>query len=1635
MSVEPTLSFELNNDSFNSDTLIKLLGQNPDLTSNEIDYTNLIPLINHYSIIESTSPKSLTDNEYESIEEYFKDKDDISLDLDVRLFPKVPKKSSIVMQTRNKLLNTLFELNFTQEYHTLIYAIYQLHKTKPKNNECIHIDYFKIQNIHLSLNRSNKTLKSKFTLSFAIYLRESIYPIYLKDTYKHMNEIIQLLMIPALTNYQSNGNSPLSPPTVSSFYSLITDNTNKNYCDPKSPYLDIKGIYKTLLPFQVDSLKWMLRHENVEMIVKENPQYSIKKEEQEDDEEGTTEKEITLKYSVDLTTLKFPKNHVNDEIISEILDNLTPGWKRIHPYNDPTTLYWYNEYNGAICRTPFVMKHLESIEYNRLPAKAFLCEEMGLGKTLEIISLIRLNPRKNISDEIKTDIYDSSRQIKESKTTLILCPATIINQWIEELNNTCPDLKIFNYRGIVDMQLEDELLTPQEVAYQMRDHDIVITSYTVLGRELDRGIFKPTKRPKRKSSGSERIDYSSPLMLLEFYRLVLDEAQLASLSISKVSQFSTIIPRVHTWCVSGTLIRKDLNDLLSLLKSQRMYPIDSMTSEQWMNIPRYFFDRLFKNKCLRHTKEMVGKQVSLPKQTRIMLRSPFSTIENDNYQDLFNRFLNQVGLDENGDPVGEGYDYDSSKLYMRSWSGKLRMVCCHALLHTAHLRGRVNLDDLNGTRNKTKNKNKNNENNDDIFTIGTLDDVLKNLMTSNEQELTTCFVNYMKDYIQLGKIQEFLRNPAESVKIFKDIIKLAKEKLDYYKELPNWLDDDTFLTNKIRFALEYLHQAYFMLASAHYQHYRPMKALPDNFNDLKKIIDDKKNADGTVIKDENEAEDDDEEETEIIDVETLTDEEKKHYYLENEYYEKANQILNQLLEEPFKKSQNSISKLEVLFKGFEKYSVESIPTVKEDDIENNVIEVNEQDEENDVDVTKVDNDENDGKVKSNVKLPLISEYFDDYTKEFEHHSTNFGITFILDRVKECMKQLNDQSTIINNWFNELYLLQTVPVAEQEDQNDGKQYTIHLILQDQSQAYIDQLHLILSDRERCLNLTEGSLNFGSNKVMKTDRTELTMNSRNLTNKTDDSFNSKLEKLRKYFMPEGTINARYSFHTAILELIEESQAFLPESTQHKQIHEIIKLLKREQKQKNKNLHDIKIKVFDMLNYAFNAKVAYFRALQNRSDCLVNYVPESIGNSPRYAAMVEITEIQIRMDKELKKTVALTTRMKYLRSLNGRLNRDGEIQNGDDTCVICRFKILVGTLTPCGHKYCRECLNEWLKNKLACPLCQKSLKKDELYYFTYSRGGLKGDVIESIDDGKEELITENNENDGDVNNEHDNEEQNDLESLKLLQNRRIFEKDMNFIYQGLPISEIRQISNIKLRKSYGTKVDMIIRQVKYLMKKEKGVQILIFSQWNPFLQLLGTAMRSEGIRLNSWTDQKSGTGETTRKKSVNKKLGESIKEFKSNPAITCFLLNTVAQAAGLTFTNASHVFLCEPIVNLSFELQAINRIHRIGQTKETTVWNFIIEGTIEESIAYLSTKKRIQAAKVRRSKSGLEKGEVEGEVEGEDDKIEVIDDDVLEAKELTKINDSNINGETIADEDLWAAFFAAKSAKIIDNVFKDV
>lgn len=146
------------------------------------------------------------------------------------------------------------------------------------------------------------------------------------------------------------------------------------------------------------------------------------------------------------------------------------------------------------------------------------------------------------------------------------------------------------------------------------------------------------------------------------------------------------------------------------------------------------------------------------------------------------------------------------------------------------------------------------------------------------------------------------------------------------------------------------------------------------------------------------------------------------------------------------------------------------------------------------------------------------------------------------------------------------------------------------------------------------------------------------------------------------------------------------------------------------------------------------------------------------------------------------------------------------------------------------------------------------------------------------------------------------------------------------------------------------------------------------------------------------------------------QGIEDFKNDAAIECFLLHGRAHSSGLNLVNASHVFLCEPVLNTALELQAIARVDRIGQQHETTVWLYLIEGTVEESIYNLSVRRRMEhMGKGSLGKSRASTPEVLEPTLEDANTLE------MEQAKLSKLmSKDRTAGEAVDKDDLWECLF---------------
>jgi len=233
----------------------------------------------------------------------------------------------------------------------------------------------------------------------------------------------------------------------------------------------------------------------------------------------------------------------------------------LHPYTAPTPelpftfervtdadggAFYLSRVFGAATRD---LSAFRSIQASQDIRGGILAEEMGLGKTLEVISLMLLHPRP--AGPLKVMDPYLGKELLATSATLIVAPSALLDQWISELNRHAPTLKVMYYPGLQKAKKNSHhKITPA----LLDEHDVVITTYSVLRAEMWLALAteEPT-RPTRKSRQHERP--ISPLVQLSWWRLCIDEAQTVENWTNNAAKLARLIPRINAWAITGTPVR------------------------------------------------------------------------------------------------------------------------------------------------------------------------------------------------------------------------------------------------------------------------------------------------------------------------------------------------------------------------------------------------------------------------------------------------------------------------------------------------------------------------------------------------------------------------------------------------------------------------------------------------------------------------------------------------------------------------------------------------------------------------------------------------------------------------------------------------------------------------------------------------------------------------------------------------------------------------------------------------------------------------------------------------------------------------------------------------------------------------
>lgn len=193
---------------------------------------------------------------------------------------------------------------------------------------------------------------------------------------------------------------------------------------------------------------------------------------------------------------------------------------------------------------------------------------------------------------------------------------------------------------------------------------------------------------------------------------------------------------------------------------------------------------------------------------------------------------------------------------------------------------------------------------------------------------------------------------------------------------------------------------------------------------------------------------------------------------------------------------------------------------------------------------------------------------------------------------------------------------------------------------------------------------------------------------------------------------------------------------------------------------------------------------------------------------------------------------------------------------------------------------------------------------------------------------------------------------------------------VLQG--ILKLRQVCNTPMllpvdeqqNCSESIKTEMLLNELQNILGKHKAI---VFSQFSSMLHLLAEACDKQGIAYYHFDGQ-----------TPPAKRAEMVAAFQLEDCNThLFLISLKAGNTGLTLTAADYVFLFDPWWNTAVEQQAIDRTHRIGQTKNVFAYKLICKDTIEEKIILLQQRKKQLADELVTEDDGFVKALTEDDI----------------------------------------------------------
>ncbi|KAL5594693.1 hypothetical protein BROUX41_001609 [Berkeleyomyces rouxiae] len=273
----------------------------------------------------------------------------------------------------------------------------------------------------------------------------------------------------------------------------------------------------------------------------------------------------------------------------------------------------------------------------------------------------------------------------------------------------------------------------------------------------------------------------------------------------------------------------------------------------------------------------------------------------------------------------------------------------------------------------------------------------------------------------------------------------------------------------------------------------------------------------------------------------------------------------------------------------------------------------------------------------------------------------------------------------------------------------------------------------------------------------------------------------------------------------------------------------------------------------------------------------------------------------------------------------------ETNNDSCVSCTKKLgvdetapdetegdLLGYMNPCFHLVCRSCIRSFRQTAEAqlngaprgpCHVCGTVVTTASLISLRKSKLSVEHDGAKAI--ATADTATSN--------------------STQTAAEKR---SERMQAYRG-PSTKVRALLEDLLK----SKADSVAAAA----ANEPPYKSVVFSGWTTHLDLIQVALSSVGLKYVRLDGTMSRTARTA-----------AMEAFREDASVDVILVSIMAGGLGLNLTAGNNVYVMEPQYNPAAEAQAIDRVHRLGQTRPVRTVRYVMRDSFEEKMLELQEKK---------------------------------------------------------------------------------